>query len=105
MRSTDLAGKIKAQTTRLLLHLHRWLSRRLFTIEQVPTDLEYGDIVRLKVLPNSADAFVVLAINPDAGAIAACPVGYDANDIVHVWALRDVERLPYTEDELLPARQ
>jgi hypothetical protein len=84
-------------TTRAALWLHGWLTRRLFVLEHVPvgpTGLEYGDIVRLKVLPNSADAFVVLAVNTDAAALAACPVGYDANDIVHVWALRDVERIP-----------
>jgi hypothetical protein len=83
------------------LWIHGWLTRRLFKLEHVVTGLEYGELVRLKVLPNSADAFVVLAVNEDAAAIAACPVGFDANEIIHVWALRDVERIG-TVDALEP---
>jgi hypothetical protein len=88
---------VKRHLVRAGLWLHGWLTRRLFKLEQVATDIEYGDLVRLKVLPNSADAFVVLAVNLDAAALAVCPIGYDANDIVHCYALRDVERLPRFE--------
>lgn len=83
---------LQAQVTRMLLWLHGWLGRRLGQLEHTDAELEYGDIVRLRVLPNSADAFVVLAVNAQASALACTPVGYDANDIVHVYALRDVER-------------
>src|SRR5437016_3505295 len=101
MNDGQIKARINAALRYLLLWLHRWLSQRLIVLEETATDLEYGDLVRLRTLPNSADAFVVLAVNDDAAALAVCPVGYDANDIVHCYALRDVERMPTSGLELI----